>query len=39
MNDVKNKKILIIGGTSGFGLETTKTFLAKGANLIITGRD
>ena len=39
MNAVKNKKILIIGGTSGFGLETARTFLAKGANLIITGRD
>ncbi|MCT7908197.1 SDR family oxidoreductase [Arcobacter lacus] len=39
MNNVENKKVLIIGGTSGFGLESCKTLLSKGANVIITGRD
>lgn len=38
MNDLKNKKILIIGGASGFGLQSTKTLLAKGAHVIITSR-
>ena len=37
--DIKNNVILITGGTSGFGLEFTKQFLALGNTVIVTGRD
>jgi uncharacterized oxidoreductase len=37
--DLKNNTILITGGTSGFGLEFTKQFLALGNTVIITGRN
>ena len=37
--DLKNKTILITGGTSGIGLEAARQFLAMGAKVIITGRN
>jgi NAD(P)-dependent dehydrogenase (short-subunit alcohol dehydrogenase family) len=40
MNDfIKGKTILITGGTSGFGLETARILLGRGAKVVITGRD
>jgi NAD(P)-dependent dehydrogenase (short-subunit alcohol dehydrogenase family) len=36
---IKGKTIIITGGTSGFGLETARMLLARGANVVITGRD
>jgi len=39
MNELNTKHIVIIGGTSGFGLQSAKTLLVKGAKLTITGRD
>ncbi len=37
--DLKGAKIILTGGSSGFGKQTAKDLLAKGAELIITGRD
>jgi uncharacterized oxidoreductase len=37
--DLKNKRILITGGSSGIGLATAHALLAKGAQVFITGRD
>lgn len=37
--ELSNNTILITGGTSGFGLEFTKRFLALGNTVIITGRN
>jgi NAD(P)-dependent dehydrogenase (short-subunit alcohol dehydrogenase family) len=37
--ELKDKKILITGGSSGFGLAMAKKFLSEGAFVLITGRD
>lgn len=37
--NIKGANILITGGSSGIGKETAKQFVAKGANVVITGRD
>lgn len=37
--NLKNKTILITGGTSGIGLEAVKQFSALGLNVVVTGRD
>jgi uncharacterized oxidoreductase len=37
--ELKEKTILITGGTAGIGLEAAKQFLANGATVIITGRN
>jgi NAD(P)-dependent dehydrogenase (short-subunit alcohol dehydrogenase family) len=36
---LKNKNIVIIGGTTGLGLSAAKTFIENGANVVIVGRD
>jgi len=36
---LKNKSILITGGTSGIGLATARLFIAEGARVAVTGRD
>lgn len=37
--ELKNKTVLITGGTAGIGLEAVKQFLKEGSKVIITGRD
>ncbi len=34
-----NKNVVITGGSAGIGLATVKTFIEKGANVLITGRN
>lgn len=36
---LKNKSVLITGGTSGIGLATARLFVAEGARVAVTGRD
>ncbi|KVZ15813.1 SDR family oxidoreductase [Burkholderia stagnalis] len=36
---LKNKSVLITGGTSGIGLATARLFIAEGARVMVTGRD
>ncbi|GAB7524550.1 SDR family oxidoreductase [Paraburkholderia sp. 2C] len=36
---LKNKSVLITGGTSGIGLSTARLFIAEGARVAVTGRD
>lgn len=36
---LKNKNIVIIGGTTGLGLSAAKAFIAQGANVIVVGRN
>ncbi len=38
MSLLKNKNIVIIGGTTGIGLSAAKAFVANGANVIVVGR-
>ncbi len=38
MERYKDKKVVIIGGTSGMGLATAKMLLAGGARVLVTGR-
>lgn len=38
-NILKGKKIIITGGTRGLGYSMAKSFLSKGADVLITGRD
>ncbi len=37
--DLKDKRALITGGTSGMGIGTARSMAEKGATVIITGRD
>jgi NAD(P)-dependent dehydrogenase (short-subunit alcohol dehydrogenase family) len=39
MKNLQNKKIVIVGGTSGIGLTTANMLVAEGAQVIISGRD
>jgi NAD(P)-dependent dehydrogenase (short-subunit alcohol dehydrogenase family) len=38
-NQLENKKIIIIGGTTGMGLSAAKAFINEGAKLIVVGRN
>ena len=39
MTLLKNKNIVIIGGTTGIGLSAAKAFVADGANIVVVGRN
>jgi NAD(P)-dependent dehydrogenase (short-subunit alcohol dehydrogenase family) len=39
MSLLKNKNIVIIGGTTGLGLSAAKTFVENGANVVVVGRN
>ena len=36
---LKNKNIVIIGGTTGIGLSAAKAFIAEGARVVVVGRN
>lgn len=36
---LKNKSIVIIGGTTGIGLSAAKAFITEGANVVVVGRN
>lgn len=38
-NALENKKLVIIGGTTGIGLSAAKAFIQQGANVVVVGRD
>lgn len=39
MSVLKNKSIVIIGGTTGLGLSAAKAFVHEGANVVVVGRN
>ena len=39
MNHLENKKIVIIGGTTGLGLSAAKAFVENGAKVVVVGRN
>lgn len=39
MSLLKDKNLVIIGGTTGIGLSAAKAFIANGANIIVVGRN
>ena len=39
MSVLKNKNIVIIGGTTGMGFSAAKAFVANGANVVVVGRN
>ena len=39
MNNLQNKKIVIIGGTTGLGLSAAKAFVNAGAQVVVVGRN
>lgn len=39
MSLLKNKHIVIIGGTTGLGLSAAKAFITNGAGIVVTGRN
>ena len=38
MNDLKNRVVLITGASSGFGMETAKLCVSKGAKVVLAAR-
>ena len=38
-NQLENKKIVVIGGTTGIGLSAAKAFINEGAKVVVTGRN
>ena len=39
LNQLENKKLVIIGGTTGMGLSAAKAFVTEGAQVIVCGRN
>jgi NAD(P)-dependent dehydrogenase (short-subunit alcohol dehydrogenase family) len=39
INILENKKIVVIGGTTGIGLSAAKAFIKHGAKIVVVGRD
>ena len=36
---LKNKKIVVIGGTTGLGFSAAKAFIKNGAKVVVVGRN